>query len=51
VAVAVVVVVASIVAKMVINHMNVQNRKRPVVVVQVVENDQVSYSLFKNEKY
>jgi hypothetical protein len=46
-----VVVVASIVAKKVIDHLNVQNQEMPVVVVQVVESDQVNYPLFKNEKY
>jgi len=45
-------VAASIVAKMVIDHSNVPNREKvAVVVVQVVENDQVSYSILKNEKY
>ncbi len=45
------VVVASIVAKMAIDHLNVPNREKAVVVVvQAVENDQVSYSIFKNEK-
>jgi hypothetical protein len=38
--------VASIVAKMVINHLNVQNQKRVVAVVQVVANDPVNDSLF-----
>jgi hypothetical protein len=42
---------ASIVAKMVIDHTNVRNRKKPVAAVLVVEKDQVSYSLFEDEHY
>ncbi len=47
------VVVASIVAKRVIDHLNVQNQKRLVAVkvVVVVENDQVNTLLIKDERY
>jgi uncharacterized membrane-anchored protein YhcB (DUF1043 family) len=48
---AAVAVVVSIVVKMVINRLNVQNQKRLVVVQVEVENDRVSYSLFKNKNY